>query len=259
MHRFFLPDPPGTADPLRLTGHEAAHAARVLRLKPGDPVTVLDGQGARYLGRLSAVTRNNVALRVEQVERVDRPTIELTLFQAITKPKSMDWIVEKATELGVHRIQPVITERVVTKLGETGEPRKREKWKRTAIEALKQCGGAWLPAIELPRRLTDLLETGNPPSLQVVSCLDASAPPVRRALDGLNQTGSLPARVGAWVGPEGDFTSEELSQLTRAGAIPVTLGRQVLRSETAAVCLLALLSHELTSWDPPRESHDAPS
>lgn len=244
MHRFYLSDLPARSDLLSLPEGEAAHAVRVLRIRPGEPVTVLNGRGLRVLTHVVHADRKRVDLQVEQAEETPRPPFEITLFQAITKPRSMEWIVQKATELGVCAIQPVITTRVVPHVAEADGGKKADKWRRIAVEALKQCGQSWLPRIEAPERLTDLL---NHAAGSFLAALQADARPLRSWLN--DKTGPFrpdrDSRVGLWIGPEGDFTPEETQAILAAGARPITLGPRVLRSETAALCGLALLNYEL--------------
>jgi 16S rRNA (uracil1498-N3)-methyltransferase len=246
MHRFYNPDFHPQPGPLTLTDNEASHAVRVLRVQPGTEVTVLNGKGVRALARVRGVARKQVDLEVQTIEEAPRPKLEITLLQALTKPASMDWIVEKATELGVHRVQPILAERVVSRLDEHEAAKKVEKWQRTAIEALKQCGGTWLPTIELPRTLARVLQDTRPLQCQFVASLSAQAGELRHSLAQLNLSGesSSPSLVGVWVGPEGDFTEEETAALVAAGAIPITLGNTVLRSETASVCAVTLIRYE---------------
>jgi 16S rRNA (uracil1498-N3)-methyltransferase len=219
----------------------------VLRVQPGTEVTVLNGQGIRARARVREVARKQVELEVQTIEEAPRPNLEITLFQALTKPASMDWIVEKATELGVHRLQPILTERVVSRLDEREAARKVEKWQRTAIEALKQCGGAWLPSIEPPRTPARILQNTTSLQCQFIASLAPEAGVLRTCLQQLHlpTEAALPIRVGIWVGPEGDFTEEETAAIVTAGAIPITLGNTVLRSETASICAMTLVRYEL--------------
>lgn len=247
MHRFFLPDPPEEPTTLVLSGDEASHASKVLRVKTGEEVMVLDGKGRRFLTCIDNLARKELHLRVLRIEQVPPPHARLTLFQAVTKPKSMEWIVEKATELGAFCIQPVLSERVVTRISEADRGRKVEKWRRTAVEALKQCGNAWLPAIHPPLPIPAVLSDLSKGQVQLLASLSPTAEHVRDALANAADTkpAGISSDVGIWVGPEGDFTTSEAAQLDRAGAIPITLGRQVLRSETAAVAALAMTASEL--------------
>lgn len=247
MHRFYIPDLSLRPKRLTLTDGEAVHAAKVLRVRPGDKVTVLNGKGIRAISRVVDVIRNRVELEVQRVEAGDKPFFKITLFQAVMKPRSMDWIVEKATELGVHSIQPILSERVISRMEGSEASKKAQKWQRTAVEALKQCGNLWLPVIESPQPFSEAIQHGSAFQCHLLASLSPRADKVRQALRRLNlhPRVPVPVRIGVWIGPEGDFTEQETRTLLGAGAIAITLGDNVLRSETAAVCALALVRYEL--------------
>jgi 16S rRNA (uracil1498-N3)-methyltransferase len=170
----------------------------------------------------------------------------------------MEVIVQKATELGAAIIQPVISEHVVSRLDEEDAARKVEKWQRTAIEAMKQCGAPWLPEVRAPRYLPELAASRSAEAEGFLGSLRESSRWLR-AWTAEWQT-SLPTSVGLWVGPEGDFSDGELRLLEASGAKPFTMGGNVLRSETAAVCALAVLSYELAlALSPPYSKLPAPA
>jgi 16S rRNA (uracil1498-N3)-methyltransferase len=243
MHRFHVPTAlVGTSHP-RLTGDEAVHAARVLRVRQGDEAALLDGRGTTILARVIAASRGQVELEAIRTEHTPPPQCPITLFQCIAKPKSMELIVQKATELGAAVIQPVLSERVVSKLDAEDGARKAEKWRRIAIEAMKQSGAPWLPDVRPPRSLGELASDRPAGCEWFVGSLRADARWLRDWTSPWNK--SVPASVGVWVGPEGDFTGAELERIESAGAHPFTMGGAVLRSETAAVCALVLLAYEL--------------
>src|SRR5688572_22959970 len=150
MHRFFLPPAECTGPRLLLPEREAHHAVHVLRLQAGQLVTVLDGAGTQLACEVADVNRKKVELAVRQRTQVPQPAFQITLLQAIVKGKTMETIIQKSTELGVSRIVPLQTERVVAQLDREGAEHKQNKWQLTAIEALKQCGSPWLPQIGPP-------------------------------------------------------------------------------------------------------------
>jgi 16S rRNA (uracil1498-N3)-methyltransferase len=248
MHRFYLPPDQCKTVTLTLTGREAHHAAQVLRIQNGDQITVLDGEGSVLLCSVTRVDRKLVQLSV--VERKSNPPLpaRITLLQALPKGKLMDSIVQKATELGVSRIVPLITEHVVSQLDEESAPHKVEKWRQAGIEAIKQCGSPWLPAIESPVTPSQFIGRKESFDLLLVGALQNERRHLREVLREYQTAHSrLPQNVAVWIGPEGDFTPEELSNICDAGAKPITLGQNVLRVETAAVYCLSVLNHELSS------------
>ncbi len=247
MHRFYLP-PEACREPvLKLTGREAHHAARVLRVQRGDRVTVLDGAGGEYLCRVRELGRREVTLEVLESRRAPPPAFELTLLQALPKSRAFDLVLEKATELGVRRIVPLVTARSVSRPGPAETRAKLEKWRLTLIEALKQCGAGWLPCLDAPSGVEAFLARGERFDLQWVASLQPGAEHPRCSLVRYRtQAGTPPRSVAVWIGPEGDFTPEELRAIESAGAIAVSLGPRVLRTETAALYCLAVLDYELS-------------
>ena len=246
MHRFFLPPDQCQGPTLTLTGAEAHHALDVLRVRTGDRVAVLDGAGHEYLCEVIEAARQAVRLRTRQRQDLSPSPYRLTLFQAVTKHRSMDLIVQKATELGAGRIVPVLSERSVIHLPRDEAARKQSKWLGVAVEALKQCGAPWLPVIDTPVAPQVLLARGERFDLMLLASLQPGSRHPREWFAAHEQDpGGRPREVAVWVGPEGDFTPAELDAITRGGALPITLGPLVLRSETAALYCLSVLSYEL--------------
>ena len=274
MHRFYLPPGHCAGDALRLDGREAHHALHVLRLKRGELVTVLDGVGNEFLCAVENSSRDSVTLSVSLKNFTPPLPCSITLLQAVPKGKIIESIIQKAVELGAHRIVPLLSERVVTHPDQDAAGDKREKWQQVAIEAIKQCGAAWMPEIETPTTIEKFLAShcsgGRPTAglvrenekcgplpkaatladfdLSLVGSLQTERRHPRECLSGFQaKHGRLPQSVGVWIGPEGDFTPGELEAIQAAGALPVSLGRLILRVETAAIYCLSILNYELNS------------
>lgn len=248
MHRFYLPPEKCHGDVLGLDGREAHHARHVLRLKQGEAATVLDGAGHEFRCQVENVGKNSLALVVKEKKPAPAPPALISLFVAVPKGKIIESIIQKAVELGTHRIVPLLTERVVTHLDDEGAEHKRDKWQQVAIEAIKQCGAAWLPKVEAPVSLKDFLSRNDLPELMVVGSLQTERRHPRAVFaDFRAQHERQPASVGAWIGPEGDFTLAELQAIESAGAKPITLGSLTLRVETAAIYCLSLLNYDLSA------------
>jgi 16S rRNA (uracil1498-N3)-methyltransferase len=244
MRRFYLPPPECRSEHLVLTGSEAHHAADVLRLKPGDEVAVLDGAGSELACRVETANRKKVQLTVQGRSTEPPPPWRITLVQAIPKGKTFDAIIQKATELGVWRIVPLLSQRVTTHLEGDSIEHKAEKWRQTAVEAIKQCGQRWLPQVDLPTTLPALLARRDKFDFTLVASLQDD----RKHLRAYFPVGvPRPKELCIWIGPEGDFTPEEMETIKAAGALPITLGPLILRSETAALCALSIINHELSS------------
>jgi 16S rRNA (uracil1498-N3)-methyltransferase len=248
MHRFYLPAERSRGDSLALTGREAHHAAHVLRVRRGERVAVLNGAGQELRCEVGAAARDRVDLAViERREALPRE-FSVTLLQAIPKGKTIEAIIEKATELGAARIVPLLSERVVVQLDAASAAAKLEKWHWVAVDAIKQCGTPWLPRIEPPTTPREFLGRREPFDLPLVASLQPGSRHPREYFGRFKeQHGRPPASVCVWVGPEGDFTAGEVRAMECAGARPMTLGPLVLRSETAAVYCLSVISYELRS------------
>jgi 16S rRNA (uracil1498-N3)-methyltransferase len=246
MHRFYLPPPQCQGPTLTLTGAEAHHALDVLRTAIGEPVVILDGAGRELSGVVRAVDRKAVTVEVGQTHISPAPSCRVTLVQAVPKGKLLETIIQKATELGVSRIIPLLSQRVATRLNTEAIQHKAGKWQQIAVEAIKQCGQRWLPQIEAPVTLPDLLARGEKFDLSLLGSLQGDARHPREYLRCF-QSGAKgrPASIRLWIGPEGDFTDSELTAIRNAGGCPVNLGPLVLRCDTAALYALSILSYEL--------------
>jgi 16S rRNA (uracil1498-N3)-methyltransferase len=239
--RFYLP--PSDWQAAALTGDEARHISQVLRVKPGETITVFDGCGRRAAAEVLTVSRDHVSLQIGDSLTPPPPMPAITLAQAIPKGKNMDLIVQKAVELGVAAIQPLVTKNTVVQPGEG----KSDKWRRNALEACKQCGQDTLPHIADPLPFERWLASsaGVPPAaghLRLIASLAPGAKPLREILCAHPGT----AEATLLVGPEGDFTPEETTAALDAGFIPVSLGEIVLRVETATLFCLSALRYEFS-------------
>ena len=250
MHRFFL-SPELTSGPvLVLAEGQAHHAIHVLRLRNHDPVVVLNGVGEELHCEVQELRRDSVTLRLIQKRVLPPLPYRLTLAQAVTKGKSMDLILQKATELGVARIVPLLADRSVAHL-EPGSA-KLAKWQATTVEAIKQCGSPWLPQVLAPQSIQQFLAGGEQVDLSLLASLQRDTQHPRAYFDQfLAAHHHRPKSVSVWVGPEGDFTPAEVQAIAQAGAYPITLGPLVLRSETAAIYCLSILNYELQAPSPP--------
>jgi 16S rRNA (uracil1498-N3)-methyltransferase len=237
MRRFFAEPNSCKGSHIGLDEAESRHLSQVLRAEVGEEVTVLDGAGGVYECAIDHFSKRNVHLLVKRRDHRDPLPYDLTLFQAIPKGKVMDWIVQKATELGARRIVPILTERTVVEV--EADSHKVEKWRAIAIESIKQCGSPYLPKIDAPIDFAKAVRQVS--GLPLVAALT----PCAGEMDEFFGRDRRPVQI--WVGPEGDFTAHELEQLEWAGAHAFTLGPLVLRCDTAAVCALALAAHQLRS------------
>ena len=226
MPRFYLPPSAWTESPF-IEGDEAKHLAQVLRIQSGATITVFDGLGNFAEARVLSVSKQRIDLMLELAESKPTPLPEITLAQAIPKGKNMDWIVQKAVELGVSKIQPLVTRNTIVSPGDE----KAEKWRRTALEACKQCAQFTIPVIAEPISFEAWIKSPDPSELKIIASLAENPENFRETLAAHPEIES----VTILIGPEGDFTPQETEVALAAGFIPVTLGDLVLRVETATL------------------------
>jgi 16S rRNA (uracil1498-N3)-methyltransferase len=250
MPRFYIAPAAWNTDRLTLDPSESHHCLDVLRMQVGDRATIFDGRGHEATVEIASAGKGRVDLKVLQHSKSPELGCELVLGQAIPKGKNMDLIIEKATELGAAAIVPLLSERTVVRLDSTEALDKKGKWQRVAIEAAKQCGRNWLPDVRTPIATKQFFESREKFDLMLIGSLQPDAQHIKTVLrEHLGETGSKsrskPLRVLVLVGPEGDFTPAELNLAKGAGCLPITLGPIILRTETAAMYCLSVLSHEL--------------
>jgi 16S rRNA (uracil1498-N3)-methyltransferase len=207
----------------------------------------MDGQGTICDATVVDCDRDTLQARIIRHSTASRSKWQITLVQSLIKPHPFEWLVEKATELGVSRLVPVISERSVVRYRRDERASKVDKWLWIAIDAMKQCGNAWLPEIEPPVELDAFASHNSQFDLHLVACLESGGAHIRTAFSRCCESlKRCPISIAIWIGPEGDFSPGELSKIRAAGAIPVSLGPLVLRAETAAVYGLSVLNSELT-------------
>lgn len=231
--RFFCPLPDEPVGVLALPAAVAHHVERVLRLSAGDPLTLFDGRGFEVEARLEGKGRDLRAVLGERRAPVREPTLRITLMQCLAASDKMDWIVQKAVELGVARVQPVSCRRAVVRLAGDRAQRRIEHWRQIAVAACEQCGRNVVPEV-LPLLSFE----------QAVARADG-----QRLL--LHPEGGVPLReaslkadqpISVLIGPEGGFDHEELQSARSSGFAALTLGPRVLRTESAGVAVVAALN-----------------
>ena len=233
MHCFYI-EPPreGMA---RLPKDEAKHAAKVLRLRPGDPVCAMDGAGGRWDAEIASVD-DGVTVRLLGALSANEPPVRVTVYQGVPKADKLELLAQKLTELGVSALVPVRMSRSVTKLDERDGEKRRERLQRIAGEAAKQCRRGVPMRIGAPTDWRGAAEAMRVHDLLLVPWEDARGRRVREAY--FNHTDARD--IGIVVGPEGGMSEAEVDALTTLGALTVTLGPRILRTETAAIAASAL-------------------
>ncbi|MGH8631032.1 MAG: 16S rRNA (uracil(1498)-N(3))-methyltransferase [Burkholderiales bacterium] len=236
--RFYYPDKLGNGSEVRLPADAAHHALRVLRLTPGEPVTLFNGRGGEYQSRITRMAKGEVWVKtVAYSEPTRESSIELVLAQGVSSGDRMDITLQKSVELGVGAIQPISAERSIVRLSAERAARRVEHWRKLVISACEQCGRNRIPDVAAPARLEDWL--GQLPA--------KAAPGELRVLlspEAQTSVKALPpraARIVLLAGPEGGFSPAEIAAALSRDFVLVRLGPRILRTETAALAALAAL------------------
>ncbi len=241
MRRFLVEKDRISGNRAVLKEDEARHIGKVLRLSVGDALCLIDEEGSTYHAMIT--TRDAKTVEVEIVEKITapkEPALEIVLEQAIPKAQKMDLIVQKATELGVSSIIPFLSDRSVPLLDAERSLRKRMRWQKVAAEATKQCGRTIVPQVDAIIPFRGLLNRWDENSLKIMLWEDEK----NNTLKDLLKTHQPSARVVILVGPEGGFSGQEVNMAREAGFHTVSLGKYILRTETAGMSLLSIVHYE---------------
>lgn len=234
--RFYVTEPLSVGQELTLPEATFRHAIQVLRLNAGEPMILLNGEDGEFQAKLTSVTKRTAAALIESHSPVDSESpLHLTLAIAVIKPDKMDFALQKAVELGVSHIQPLITQRSVIRIGKEKADKKTQHWEGIIQAACEQSGRTRLPTVKVPQTLQSWLES---PCTGTRIILAPGAYPRINALPE-----NLPTPITLLIGPEGGFTDEEVALCVQTGVTAVSLGPRILRAETASTTALALLQH----------------
>ncbi|MDM8525991.1 RsmE family RNA methyltransferase [Desulfococcaceae bacterium HSG8] len=237
MRRFFI-DPSETASMSFITGTDAKHIKNVLRMKPGDKILLFDGLGTEYESSIISLSPGSVEVSIiRKLKPITSPFARIIIAQALLKDRKMDGLVRQLTELGMAKWMPFISERSVSRPDMGRLAARRERWKKIAKEALKQCRRSTLPEIELPVSFEDILDVGKSSDLRVVFWENETFN------FGVQSCGNRYHTIIAMLGPEGGFTCREIEAARDCGFITASLGPRILRSETAAISACTLLQY----------------
>jgi 16S rRNA (uracil1498-N3)-methyltransferase len=222
----------------------AAHLAKVLRARSGDELVLFNGDGREFIGVIETVRGARVSVSVRTVRMVDRESpFQVTLVQCVPRGDRMDFIVQKATEIGVARIVPILSQRSVVRLDAAQAAAKQAHWQAVAVSACEQCGRNRLPSVEAPQALLNYLGAMLPGGEAGAALRLVLEPERAHAPSGMWQAGNAgrPASAEIAIGPEGGFAPDELEAFQLSSFLRVGLGPRVLRTETAAIAALVML------------------
>ncbi|HUB67827.1 MAG TPA: RsmE family RNA methyltransferase [Candidatus Methylacidiphilales bacterium] len=240
MKRYYTPAPEHGF----LDAEESHHCAHVMRQAVGDLITVFDGHGHEAKARITGIGKDQVSFQILAKATSSRPAHPVWLGQALTKSKSLDLIIQKATELGVSELVPLQSGHSVSQIDEEKTETKTGKWQKLAIEAAKQSGQNWLPVIHPPCAPKDFFATVPAGAVKLIASLQNEAHPLKTALREHLPNLKPGVPIVVLIGPEGDFTPAEIGQARAAGFHPVSLGPIILRAETAAFFALSAIAYE---------------
>jgi 16S rRNA (uracil1498-N3)-methyltransferase len=242
MHKFFVHRDKIANNTAVIEDEDVKHLYKVLRLSVGDKISINNQEGKEYLGEISEINKKQVLVNlIEELELNNESPVNFYLYQGLPKSVKMDLIAQKATELGVKEITPVITERVVVK-SELGEFKKVDRWNRIALEACKQSKRSLIPKINTPIEFDELLRDLKAMDLIVVPYENEEGFGIKNVIRHIDKNIK---NIAVIIGPEGGFEKSEIEELKAVGAHIVTLGPRILRTETAGFVCMAMLAYEL--------------
>lgn len=243
MHHFFT-DPQNVYEKeVIITGNDVNHMKNVLRIKPGELVKISDGNGTEYECSVNRYESENAILNIlNSFKSNSELSSKIYLFQGLPKSDKMELIIQKAAELGAYKVIPVTTKRAVVKLDPKKAAKKVERWNAISLSAAKQSGRSMIPEVEQVMSFSE--------ALQYAKQMDLILFPYELA-EGMSVTKEIIStikpnqKIGVFIGPEGGFEEEEVRKAEEIGAHPITLGKRILRTETAGLAVLSILMYQL--------------
>lgn len=244
MYRFFVPTEQIGEDKVWIEGDDVNHIKNVLRMQKGEKFLVTDGRGSDYLVTIDSLEDNHIECDLLEQRPVETELpVKITLFQALPKKDKMELIIQKSVELGAYEIVPVNTKRCVVKLN---EPRKAEKkiarWQSIAESAAKQSGRGVIPNVSNAISFSEALKRAKEMDFAIIpyelwDSMEGSMEAIKKA--------AKSESVGIFIGPEGGFERGELEQAIAEGVLPISLGKRILRTETAGLCVLSVMMFQI--------------
>ena len=243
MPKFFVAPEKVSENKIVIDTDDVNHIRRVLRLKENDTIEVCDTTGMDYTAVIENMTEKSVICKITDSRKSDTESnLRVTLFQGIPKCSKMDYIIEKTTELGIFSIVPVTMSRCVVKLENAkAEQKKQERWQKIAVAAAKQSGRGIIPEIEMPLTVDEAIERMKKSDLAFVPYECETSNRLKPMLLENNEA----VEISIMIGPEGGFDPTEISKIHESGIKTITLGKRILRTETAGEAVLAMIRYEL--------------
>lgn len=248
MPRFYVEDCQDAQTSITITGEDVNHIKNVLRLSMGDAITVCDGAGKEYECEIAEISKEYVYATIVDInQNAAELPCKITLFQGMPKSDKMEFIIQKAVELGAAQIVPVMMKRTVVKLEDKKKDKKRERYQMIAESAAKQSGRGIIPEVAGFMTFREALQYAE--SFDFLLVPYESADGIAYAQEMITQAANLAdgASIGIFIGPEGGFAKEEIDAAKDAGAKIITLGNRILRTETAGLAVLSILMFQMES------------
>ncbi len=241
-NRFFVSESGFEDQHVRLSTEQAHQVCHVLRLQVGDGIVVLDNAGYEYDVTLTTVTKREATGRITRKRPAPgEPKVRITLFQSLLARDKFEWVLQKGTEVGVARFVPVQTERSIARAKQI-DAKKLTRWRRILTEAAEQSYRGRIPEIEEAMTWKEVAAQLGGFDRSLIA---ATSGETRTLKESLERSGEPPSSIAVLIGPEGGFSDEEVRQACDSGAVPIGLGPRILRTETAAMVVPALILHEL--------------
>jgi len=240
MHRFYVTPSQIHEETVTITGTDVNHIKNVLRMKQGEEIVICNGQGKDCYCIINKVSEGEITANVQSEQETGTELkTKITLFQGLPKMDKMELIVQKAVELGVFEIVPVITKRAVVKLEDKKkEEKKLERWQAIALGAAKQSGRGIIPIIKPVQSYSEAIKNAKNMGLALIPYENAKGMPYTKEI--MNSLKKYET-IGIFIGPEGGFEESEIELAKTNGILPITLGRRILRTETAGLAILSMM------------------
>lgn len=245
MPKFFIENVSG--DFITISGQDAAHITKSLRMKAGERLTVCGGQGLDFICEISKIAENSVQLRVMETVITDsEPSIKITLYQGYPKGDKLELIIEKSVELGVNKIVPVLMQRSVSRPDVKSAAKKHERHQKLALSAAKQCGRGIIPQVDEMINFSQMT-SGLAQHQAIIFFYECGGEPLSSIIGKI--TSENMSDIAIVIGPEGGFDAREAETLKNSGAITTTLGKRILRTETAPIAAISAIMYATGNMD----------
>lgn len=244
LYRFYIGQDQIEEDQIHILDSDVNHIKNVLRLEPGDWLVACDGEGTDYVCRIQSLSQEEITLSIEKKQESGTELdTRITLFQGIPKKDKMEFIIQKAVELGAYEIVPVMMKRCVVKLSEAKKIQKKtERWQAIAEAAAKQCDRGMIPVVHTPVTMEQAFDMASSLEYNMIPYELQDGIQVSRQIV---EEACSKESVGIFIGPEGGLEKEEVEKAMEIGAKPITLGKRILRTETAGMALLSIMMFQL--------------